>query len=181
VNVSPLATLVVAISIAAAGVAVIAVSVTGAWRSAPGMLAFATAITFAVLPYGALPNDDQSAVVQMAERIRRSSHPGEAIGTYKVFVRNLVFYTGMKHTDIIHDEHLADWLSKNPRALLVMPASDAARLEQRGLTMQRLAEQTYFNDGAIKVRTLVWPNQTEDLETVVLVRVASAPPTVFQD
>jgi 4-amino-4-deoxy-L-arabinose transferase-like glycosyltransferase len=181
VNVSPLATLVVAIIIAAAGVAVIAVSVTGAWRSAPGMLAFATAITFAVLPYGALPNDDQSAVVQMAERIRRSSHPGEAIGTYKVFVRNLVFYTGMKHTDIIHDEHLADWLSKNPRALLVMPASDAARLEQRGLTMQRLAEQTYFNDGAIKVRTLVWPNQTEDLETVVLVRVASAPPTVFQD
>ena len=84
--------------------------------SGPGMLAVAAAITFAVLPYGALAASADAAVVQMAEHVRGARTDGEAIGTYRVFVRNLVFYTGVKHTDIIHDEHLKDWLTKHRRA-----------------------------------------------------------------
>ena len=100
------------------------VSFTRAWRAAPGVLALAAAVAFAVLPYGALPAPTDARrqrrwPISCATRARGD----EAIGTYRVFVRNLVFYTGMKHTDIIHDEHLADWLTKNPGAL----DGDAAR------------------------------------------------------
>ena len=111
-SVPPLNTLIVAIVIAGCGVAVVVMSFTSAWRLAPGMLAFATAIAFAVLPYGTLAAVANSTVVQMADRVRSVHREGEAIGTYRVFVRNLVFYTRLKHTDIIHDEHLADWRSK---------------------------------------------------------------------
>jgi 4-amino-4-deoxy-L-arabinose transferase-like glycosyltransferase len=170
INVSALNTMVVAGIVAVAGLAVVVVSLTGAWRSGPGMLAVAAAITFAALPYAALPSAADATVVQMAERVK-AAYQGESIGTYKVFVRNLVFYTGLKHTDIINDGHLKDWLTKNPRALIVMSSTEADRLAADGLAMQRIAELPYFNDGVIKVRTLLWPDPVTDLETVVLVRI----------
>jgi 4-amino-4-deoxy-L-arabinose transferase-like glycosyltransferase len=183
IDVPRLGTLFVAVVIGLCGLAVVAVSFSGAWRSAPGMLAFATAITFAVLPYGAVASDSEAAVVQMAARIRQAYQPGDAIGTYKVFVRNLVFYTRRRHTDIIHDEHFRNWLGEHPQALVIMTAEDANRLEQQGLKMQRLAERRYFNEGAIRVRMLLWPDPETDLERVVLARITPDPPAAksFQD
>jgi 4-amino-4-deoxy-L-arabinose transferase-like glycosyltransferase len=180
-SVADINTLVVAAIVAAAGVAVIVVSLTGSWRSAPGTLALATAVTFAVLPYGTLAAAQDSAAVQVAGRIRSAHREGDAVGTYKVFVRNLVFYTHLRRTDIIHDDDLTDWLSKNPRALVVMPSDDAERLEASGLKMQRLGELRYFNEGGIKVRMLLWPDPATDLEHVTLVRFDQAPPTASQD
>ena len=88
-----------------------------------------------------------------------------------MFVRNLVFYTGLKHTDLIHDEHIKDWLEKNRRALIVMPAGEADRLERdHGLRLQRLAERLYVDDGSIRPRMLLWPDRDRDLQRVVLVR-----------
>ncbi len=173
INVSDLNTLIVAVLIALAGLAVIVTSFTGAWRAGPGMLAFATAIAFAVLPYGTISDADDSTVVQIADQIRKVRAEGEAIGTYKVFVRNLVFYTHQRHTDIIHDEHLKTWLGEHPRALVVMTAADADRLGQAGLKMQRLSAMPYFNEGGVRVRMLLWPDPATDLETVVLVRIAA--------
>ena len=174
-------TLVVGIIVAMCGVAVVFTSFTSAWRSAPGMLAFATAISFAVLPYGTLAADEHAPVVRMAARVGAAYQPGDAIGTYTVFVRNLAFYSHRKHTDIIHDEHLKDWLMQNPRALVVMTAADAARLEAGGVKMQRLGEEPYFNDGAIRVRMLLWPDPSTDLDRVVLVRMDPRPPTASLD
>jgi hypothetical protein len=157
-------------------------SLTSGWRSAPGLLAFATALGFAVLPYGVVAASADSTVVEMAARVKQA-HAGQdlAIGTYKVFVRNLVFYTGLAHTDIIHDEHLQQWLAKHPRALLVMSSEDADRLEAGGLAMQRLGALPYFNEGGIKLRMLLWPDPETDLERVVLVRIDRSPPTASQD
>lgn len=180
-NVSSFNTLFVAGVTALTGFAAIAVSLTSGWRSAPGMLAFSTAIVCAVLPYGVLSAAQDSTVVQMADRVRAAYQPGEAIGTYQVFVRNLVFYTGIKHTNIAHDEHLLDWLSHNERALVVMQHADADRLEAGGLEMQRLAELPYFNEGAIRVRMLLWPEPTTDIDKVVLVRITRPPTTAFRD
>jgi hypothetical protein len=140
------------------------------------MLAFATAIAFAVLPYGAIASESDSAVVEIAARVNAAYQPGDAIGTYKVFVRNLVFYSHRPHTDIIHDEHLRDWLAKHTQALVVMPAADAERLEHAGLRMQRLAERRYFNEGALRVRQLLWPDPSTDLERVVLARIMGGLP-----
>jgi hypothetical protein len=180
-NVPSFNTLLVAGIIAASGVAVIVVSCTSGWRSAPGMLAFSTAIAFALLPYGVLAAAHDSTVVQMAARVTTAYRPGDAIGTYQVFVRNLVFYTGLKHTDIIHDEHLVDWLSRNERALVVMQEADADRLEAGGLSMQRLVELPYFNEGAIRVRMLLWPEPAADIAKVVLVRIDRTPTTASRD
>ena len=170
VDVSALNTSIVAGVIAVAGLAVVCVSLTSAWRSGPGLLAVAAVVTFAALPYAALSAPADATVVKMAQHVK-NAYQGEAIGTYKVFVRNLVFYTGLKHTDIVHDQHLSDWLVNNPRALLVMTAGEADRLAAGGVVMERLAELPYFNDGVIKVRTLLWPDAAADLEAVVLVRI----------
>jgi 4-amino-4-deoxy-L-arabinose transferase-like glycosyltransferase len=180
-NVAPLNTHLVASIIAVIGLAVIVVSFTGGWRAAPGLLACCAALAFAVLPYGVLAPADDSTVVQMANRVRAAHRPGDAVGTYQVLVRNLVFYTGLKHTDIIHDEHLAQWLSSNAQALVVMQEADADRLEAGGLKMQRLGELPYFNEGAIRVRMLLWPDPARDLEKIVLVRIDRTPPTAFRD
>jgi 4-amino-4-deoxy-L-arabinose transferase-like glycosyltransferase len=171
-NVSSTLTLTAAITIAVGGAAVVLLSLTGAWRGAPGVLAFVAAVTFAVLPYGALPAPANSAVREVANLVRTARTADEAIGTYRVFVRNLGFYTGLKHTDLIHDEHIADWLSKNPRALIVMPAAEADRMEREGrVTFRRLAELPYFNDGGIRLRMLLQPDAARDVERVVLVAV----------
>jgi 4-amino-4-deoxy-L-arabinose transferase-like glycosyltransferase len=180
-NVSSFNTLLVAAVIGVAGGAVIVMGLSSAWRSAPGLLAFATAVAFAVLPYGVLAAAQDSTVVQMADRVRAAYRPGDAIGTYQVFVRNLVFYTGLKHTDIIHDEHLFDWLAAHERALVVLQDTDADRLEAGGLPMQRLAALPYFNEGGIRVRMLLWPDPSTDLDTVVLVRIDRTPTTASRD
>jgi hypothetical protein len=117
----------------------------------------------------------------MADRVRAAYRPGDAIGTYQVFVRNLVFYTGLKHTDIIHDEHLSEWLERQQRALVVMQAGAADRLEAGGLKLQRLGELPYFNEGGIRVRMLLWPDPATDLDRVVLVRIDRTPTTASRD
>jgi 4-amino-4-deoxy-L-arabinose transferase-like glycosyltransferase len=181
VGVGRLNTLFAAAVIAIGGVAVIIVSLAGGWRSAPGVLALATAMSYAVLPYGVLAASRDSTVVQMAQHVRDARAADDrALATYRVFVRNLVFYTGLKHQDIIHDEHLNDWLTKNPRALIVMTQKEADRLAAGGLRLERVAALTYFNEGSLKVRTLLWPDPAVDLETVVLVKV-DRPTTASQD
>ncbi|HXG88201.1 MAG TPA: glycosyltransferase family 39 protein [Vicinamibacterales bacterium] len=171
-NVDPWLTLATAIVSAVGGGAVVLVSLTSAWRGAPGILAVAAALTFCMLPFGVLSAPADSAVKQIANTVRSARVNDEAIGTYRVFVRNLVFYTGVQHTDIINDEHLAEWITRNPRALIVMSSSEADRFErERRFTLRRLAALPYFNDGGIKVRMLLWPDPSTDLESVVVVQV----------
>jgi hypothetical protein len=111
-------------------------------------------------------------VSQMAALVKKAHEAGDAIGTYRVFVRNLVFYTGLPHTDIIHDEHLIDWLRTRPRALLVLRASEADRLTRdHGMTLRRIGELPYFDDGSVRLRMLLWPDPARDITTVVLARV----------
>jgi 4-amino-4-deoxy-L-arabinose transferase-like glycosyltransferase len=172
IGTSPLAIVLISSVIALAGSAVVVVSLSRGWRSSPGLLAFATALSLALLPYAVLAPTSASAVVQMASRVTQARGDEDvAVGTYKVFVRNLVFYTGIKHTDIIHDAHLHDWLAITPRALVVMSKYDADRLAAGGLAMEPVAALTYFNEGSLKLRVLLWPDPATDLETVVLVRM----------
>jgi hypothetical protein len=149
----------------------IAVSVTSAWRWGPPLVALAAAIMFAVLPYGVLASPPDSAVQQMARYVRAHHDAARPIATYGVFVRNLVFYTGLKQTDLVNDEHVRNWLPGNRGALIVLPAPNLERLErEHGLTFQRLAELRYFDEGVIKLRTILWPDPAQDLQRVWLVR-----------
>jgi hypothetical protein len=92
------------------------------------------------------------------------------VGTYGVFVRNLVFYSGIKTTDIIDDEQARNFLAQEHRALMVAPVEWIDRLErEHGLKLHRIAELPYFNEAGIRVRTLLWPDPSRDLARVVLV------------
>jgi 4-amino-4-deoxy-L-arabinose transferase-like glycosyltransferase len=170
IDVPDTATVIVSFVAGVAGLVVILVSISRAWRAAPAVLALSSAVCFAALPYGGLSAADEAPVRAVAGLVRQARGSNEAIGTYKVFVRNLVFYTGVRHTDLIHEEHMADWLSKNPRALIVMPAADAARLQNQGFTFEQVARREYFDDGSIRLGMMLWPDASQHRETVVVVR-----------
>jgi len=70
-----------------------------------------------------------------------------------VFVRNLVFYTGLQQTDLINDEQLTAFLGQEGRALVVVPQSDLGRVEAAGAKKAtRLAEFAYLNEAGLRLR-----------------------------
>ena len=172
VDVGDALTLTTVAAISLVGFAVVVVSFTTAWRAAPALLAFAAAVTFAVLPWGVLSAPRDSAAFQMARLVKEANADGRPVGTYGVLVRNLVFYSGLKQTDLINDDHLVAFASQHPKALVVLSREDFERFaRERGMQLQPLAQVRYFDEGQIKVGTLLQPDVEKDLQTVVLARV----------
>ena len=152
------------------GALVILTATSRHWRSAPLVLALAAAVTLPAIQYGALSSGVDDTVQQMSRLVQRHRTGAEEVGTYGVFVRNLVFYSGVKTTDIIDDEQARNFLAQSNRAFLVAPADVVDRLErERGVVVRRLATLEYFNEAGIRVRTLLWPDASRDLTRVVLV------------
>ena len=170
INVQPVYPTVAAYAIATMGALVILVAITKGWRAAPLMVALAAAVTFPAVQYGALSNGGDDTVQQMARLVQQHRAGQEPVGTWGVFVRNLVFYAGVKTTDVIGDEQAKNFLAQPERALMVAPASEIDRLErEQGVKLTRIAELLYFNEAGIRVRTLLWPEPDRDLTRVVLV------------
>jgi 4-amino-4-deoxy-L-arabinose transferase-like glycosyltransferase len=170
INVQPVYTTIAAATIGVLGALVILAAVSSSWRAAPAVLALAAAITLPTIQYGALSSGGDDTVQQMARLVLEHRGGGEAVGTYGVFVRNLVFYSGIKTTDIIDDEQARNFLAQERRALMVAPAEWVDRLErEQGLRLRRIAELPYFNEAGVRVRTLIWPDRQRDLARVVLV------------
>jgi 4-amino-4-deoxy-L-arabinose transferase-like glycosyltransferase len=170
INVQPIYTTVAAVTIAVLGALVMLTAASRQWRAALLVLAIAAAITLPTIQYGALSSGGDDTVQQMARLVLQHRKAGEEVGTYGVFVRNLVFYSGVKTTDVIDDEQARNFLSQGRRTLLVAPAEWIDRLErEQGLKLQRIAELPYFNEAGVRVRTLLWPDRSRDLARVVLV------------
>ena len=170
INVQPIYTTVAAVTIAVLGALVMVTAVSRQWRAAPLVLAIAAAITLPTIQYGALSSGGDDTVQQMARLVLQHRKADEEVGTYGVFVRNLVFYSGVKTTDIIDDEQARNFMSQGRRTLMVAPAEWVDRLErEQGLKLQRIAELPYFNEAGVRVRTLLWPDRDRDLARVVLV------------
>jgi 4-amino-4-deoxy-L-arabinose transferase-like glycosyltransferase len=170
INVQPAYTTVAAYAIAIMGALVIVLAVTNHWRSAPVVIALAAAVTLPAVQYGALSSGGDDTVRQMARLVQQNRHANEEVGTMGVFVRNLVFYSGIKTTDLIEDEQVRNFLSQPNRALMVVPADTMDRLErEHGFKVQRIAELRYFNEAGIRARTLLWPDTSRDLTRVLLV------------
>lgn len=170
INVASVYTTIASYAIALMGALVILAAISNNWRSAPVVIALAGAVTLPVVQYGALSSGGDDTVRQMAGIVQQNRQGQEPVGTYGVFVRNLVFYTGIQTTDVITDEQARDFLSQDARALMVVPSETMDRLErERGLTVRRIAELQYFNEAGVRVRTLLWPDPARDLTRVVLV------------
>ncbi len=94
----------------------------------------------------------------------------ERSGTYRVFVRNLVFYTGMPQVDLTAPADLAAFLASPDPVLVVVGADELEDVEARhAVRARRLGQVLYFNPSAVRLRTLLWPDPSKDLDTVVLV------------
>ena len=170
INVRPIFTGIAAALIAIMGVLVILTAVSRNWRAAPAVVAIAAAVTLPAIQYGGLSSGGDDTVQQMARIVGQQRTGSEEVGTYGVFVRNLVFYTGVKTTDIINDDQARNFLLQSKRSLMVATAESIDRLERdHGLKVNRIAELPYFNEAGIRVRTLLWPDPTRDLTRVVLV------------
>jgi hypothetical protein len=127
-------------------------------------------VSFAALQYGVLTGSGDDTVEQLARAIAAERRADEPVGTHQVFVRNLVFYTGVPTVDLIGDDQLRAFLAQPSRALVVAPLEAVERIEQAtGRQHRRLAELRYFNEAGIRLRTLIDPDPARDLTRVVLI------------
>jgi 4-amino-4-deoxy-L-arabinose transferase-like glycosyltransferase len=170
INVSSTLTFGAAVVIGLSGAAVVAMGLSPAWRQAPAALAVAAALTFSALQFGALSATGDDTVQQVARAVLSARTADEPIGTYQVFVRNLVFYTRVRTMDLINDEQLSNFLKSPNRGLLVAPAEAVERMErEQHLTLHRVMEFPYFNPARIRLRTLLNPDSARDITRVLVV------------
>lgn len=170
INVRPIYTTTASWAVTLMGAWVILTAVMKHWRIAPLMIALAAVVSLSAIQYGALAGGGDDTVQQMARLVQQNRHGSEAVGTWGVFVRNLVFYSGIKTIDVIDDEQARNFLNQADRALMVAPASEIDRLErEHGVKVNRISELLYFNEAGIRIRTLLWPDRERDLTRVVLV------------
>jgi 4-amino-4-deoxy-L-arabinose transferase-like glycosyltransferase len=169
INVPPLFTWGAVGVIGVSGTAVMLVSLSPAWRAAPWVLAIAAALSFPAVQWGALSAPGEEPVQQMARLVRVHQAEAEATGTYGVFVRNLVFYTGTHHVDLINDEQLTGFVSGPDRVLVVLPEQALDAFEAAGgRRLIRLGDVRYFNEAGLRLGTLLWPDPSRDITRVVL-------------
>jgi hypothetical protein len=128
----------------------------------------ATAALLAV-QFGALAGRRPEPVELMAKAVVDERGASEPVAPYRVFVRNLVFYSRLRQQDLFDEASAVRFLQLPERVLLIVRPTDLTSLEQRaGVTTRELARVTYLNTANLRLRSLMQP--AEDLlETVVLV------------
>ena len=156
--------------VAGAALALAYVPASGRWHLLPGHLTVCAATLTMAVQFGAMAGIRPEPVEEMAALVRTHGSAGEPVGTYQVFVRNLVFYTQAKTLDLFDEGRALDFIKSPARSLLVVRAVDLPRLEAiAGTTTRRLGEVRYLNTANIRLRTLLAPIPEQDLETVLLV------------
>lgn len=136
----------------------------------PVTMTAASIATLLSLHYSVASAADLEPVQVMARKYAAVYQGHEPSATYRVFVRNLVFYTTVKQTDLVQPEEVVDFLAQPRRVLCVITQDDLARLTATyGLKTRTLHEVQYFNPAGLRLRTLLWPDPARDLETVLLV------------
>ena len=136
----------------------------------PVTMAVASIATLLSLQFSVQSAADLEPVQVMARQYASAYQGHEPSATYRVFVRNLVFYTTIKQTDLVQPHEVVEFLRRPERVLCVMTKDDLTRLSaEHGLKTRTLAEVQYFNPAGVRLRTLLWPDPSRDLETVLLV------------
>jgi hypothetical protein len=86
-----------------------------------------------------------------------------------VFVRNLVFYSGRPHVELSSPGQVIAFLESTEPVLCVLGEADLQQVRAGGVTAHELGRVSYLNTGNLTMRTLLRPDPSTDLETVVLV------------
>jgi 4-amino-4-deoxy-L-arabinose transferase-like glycosyltransferase len=155
--------------IALAGVGTIGAALTVRPEPLPWVIAIAAAASLVGLQYGLSPAG-RDPVQNMAALVLKHRQGDEPVATYRVFVRNLIFYTHLRQSDLPSDEALRQYLRGPDRVLCVITADELAKIKAGGaVSVRTLAEVLYFNASAVKLRTLLSPDPSRDLERVLLI------------
>ena len=159
------------LSILLAAAAIAYVGYTRAWTRLPRVMAAAAATLLVAIQYCVLAGHGRpEAVEQMASLVRQHRTAGEPVGEYQVFVRNLVFYTGFRQTELYDEAPALEFVRSPERILLVARPGDVAMLQERtGVALRTLGQVEYMNTANIRLRTLLWPDPSRDRDTVLLV------------
>jgi 4-amino-4-deoxy-L-arabinose transferase-like glycosyltransferase len=132
--------------------------------------AAAATAALVALHYSVYTTADLEPVQRMARIFAENRQANEPSGTYHAFVRNLVFYTGVKQTDLIDEAEAVAFFTQSQRVLCVAPEQLIRSLQQKyNLPLHRLGTVLYFNPAGLRLRTLLSPQPERDLETVWLV------------
>jgi 4-amino-4-deoxy-L-arabinose transferase-like glycosyltransferase len=167
---SPFSGLVGTIVIVVAGLGLGVMAWLGRHAHLPAAIATAATATLLSLHYSVYSAAGDEPVQRMAKLFAEARQQGEPSGTYRAFVRNLIFYTGVKQDDLVDEAEAAKFLRRPERVLCVMPLDLLEPLERNhGVRVRRLGEVLYFNPSGVRLRTLLSPEPERDLERVVLV------------
>ena len=158
-----------ALTIAVAGLGVAMVALSSHQRRLPAALALAAVVTTVTVQYTVLSHPGPDPVESIAALVRADPDEGVPYGRYRVFVRNLVFYTGRPHVELASPEQVLEFLASPDRVLCVLAEADLEHARDNGAIAHEVGRVTYLNTGNLTLRTLLWPDPTLDLQTVVLV------------
>ena len=165
---SPASIRIAALLIALSGLGVVLAAMSSRQRLLPAALAGASVVTALSLQYSVLSRPEPEPVERMAALVRAAASGDVPYGRYRVFVRNLVYYTGRPHVELITPEQLRAFLASPEPVLCVLPDTDLEQARANGATAYELGRVAYFDTGRLTLRTLLWPDPATDLQTVVL-------------
>jgi 4-amino-4-deoxy-L-arabinose transferase-like glycosyltransferase len=166
----PVATWVAVCLLGCSAIALAGIAATAAWRHLPIVAGVAGVVTLVAVQYGALAGVRPEAVEQLAALIRTNRQASEPIGVFKVFSRNLGFYTGLPRMELFDPEQAAHFLQSQERVLLVVRSADLLAVEAAsGMTLKKLGEARYLNTANVRLRTVLNPDPTTEIEMVSLV------------
>ena len=161
-------------AIATAGGVAVAVALWVAWKSRyvraiPVAVAVAVAVVAIETHTMVLSGPDPAPVERMAAMVADERQAGEPYGRYRVFDRNLLYYVGEPHTELVNLQAVNDFLQSPERVLVVLRADDVEALAAQGVSFTRIGDVPYVNTGNFNLRTLLDPDPDRYVLTIVLI------------
>ena len=170
INAYPAATWVAVCLLGCSAIVLAGIAATAAWQYLPLVAGVAAVVTLVAVQYGAIAGVRPEAVEQVAALIRTNRTASEPIGVFNVFSRNLGFYTGLPRKELFDAQQAAHFLQSPERVLLVVRSADLLAVEAAsGMTVKKLGEARYLNTANVRLRTLLNPDPTKEIEPVSLV------------
>jgi len=158
-----------AVLLVVSGLGVSVVAVSSRQRLIPAAIVVASIVSTLSVQYVVLSRPGPEPVEEMAALLQVAGPQSVPYGRYRVFIRNLLFYTGRPHVDLVSEEHVRAFLESTDPVLCVIGEADLQQVRADGVVAHELGRVTYLNTGSLTLRTLIWPDPQTDLETVVLV------------
>jgi 4-amino-4-deoxy-L-arabinose transferase-like glycosyltransferase len=139
------------------------------WPRLPLAAAICAGLLLLSIQFGALAGVRPEPVERMAAIVREHRAANEPVGTYKVFVRNLVFYTRFEQVDLYDEAVALNFLKSPERVLVVAREADLPRLQAiAGVRIRTLVQFQYLNAAGVRLRTILSPIPEQDFESIVL-------------